>query len=327
LQFSKELLAAGPRFAHTATGLHERLARISGQNRDYLAHEYFNRDWNCVYFTEVVDAMAEAKLDFAGTAEPMDLVDTMNLTVQGIAFLNGIENAIQREQARDYFVNRQFRKDLFLRGVRRLSAAEQREQTLAARLVLTRPAGTIPMTVRGAQGEAVLHESIFRPLIETLAARDDAPKSFHELGLALPAISLPQLVTAGAVLVGADHAAPCQAQTDAREVRETCEALNSHLLERARTRDDINHLASPVTGSGIAVGRFQQLFLLAGRNGSDTPAEWAMFVARLLAEQGQALVKGGKPLVTREENLAELTAQASEFAEHGLPILRAVGIV
>ena len=76
-----------------------------------------------MYFTDVVDVLAEAKLDFAATAEPMDMVDTINLTPEGIAFLNGIEHPIMREQTRDYFINRQFRKDLFLRGVRHLRPA------------------------------------------------------------------------------------------------------------------------------------------------------------------------------------------------------------
>ena len=72
------------------------------------------------YFTEVADALAKAKLEFATTAEPLDVVDTINLTAEGIAFLATIEHPILREQARDYFVNQQFRKDLWLRGVRRL---------------------------------------------------------------------------------------------------------------------------------------------------------------------------------------------------------------
>jgi SAM-dependent methyltransferase len=327
LKFSRELLAAGPVFARVTSGIDERLRKISGQNRDYLAHEYFNRDWNCMYFIDVADALAEAKLDFATSADPLDLVDTISLTPEGIAFLSRIEHPIQREQARDYFVNREFRRDLYLRGIRRLSAAEQREQTLATRLVLLSPPDTVPMKVVSAPGEVVLHEAVFRPLLGELAARDHAPKSFDDLVRALPEISLSQLVTAAAVLVGADHAAPCHPEPVVGMVRETCEALNRHLLQRARTRDDINHLASPVTGGGIGVGRFQQLFLLARRQMGDQPAEWARFVWQLLTDQGHKVVKAGVALETPEQNLAELTTLAEDFLTRRLPILRAVGIV
>ena len=57
------------------------------------------------------------------------------------------------------------------------------------------------------------------------------------------------------------------------------------------------------------------------------PAEWAAYVWQLLAAQNQKLLKEGKPLETPEENLAELTVQATEFAEKYLPILKALQIV
>jgi SAM-dependent methyltransferase len=326
LKFSSELLAAGPRFAQAVVGLDARLKNIAGQSRDYLAHEYFNRDWNCMYFTEVADALAEAKLEFATTAEPMDVVDSVNLTAAGIEFLGSIGHPIMREQIRDYFVNRQFRKDLYVRGVRRLPPAEQRERTLATRIVLERPAAAIPMTVNGAQGEANLHERIFRPFIDALAAHDYAPKSFDDLTRALPGVSLPELTMAAAVLVGAGHAAPCQAEPAVRQVRETCAALNRHLLERARTRDDVNHLASPVTGAGIGVGRMQQLFLLARSRDCDQPVEWARFAWELLEGQGHKVLKDGKALETPEENLAEMVVHAETFAKDQIPILKAVGV-
>ena len=71
------------------------------------------------------------------------------------------------------------------------------------------------MSVNGPQGEATLQESIFRPILHELAARNYAPKSFGELLRAIPAFSLPELVTARAVLVGA-AAAPCQAESAPR---------------------------------------------------------------------------------------------------------------
>jgi len=327
LTFSDALLAAGPLFARASSGVGEKLRQIHGQDRGYLAHEYFNRDWNCMYFAEMAETLAEAKLDFATTAEPMDVADSVNLTAQGIAFLGGIEHPILREQMRDYFVNQQFRKDLYLRGIRRMTAAEQREQTLAARLVLLRPVDSIPMTVVSPQGQGALHEALFRPLLAELPALDYAPKSFGDLMRVLPGFALAQVAAAGAVLVGAGHAAPCHAEPIVQDVRQNCASLNAHLIERARTHDDVNYLASPVIGGGVPVGRFQQLFLLARSRGCEQPAEWARFTRDLLAGQGQVLVKDGKPLAAPEENLAELTARAVAFAREQLPILRAVGIV
>jgi hypothetical protein len=44
----------------------------------------------------------------------------------------------------------------------------------------------------------------------------------------------------------------------------------------------------------------------------------------LIAPQGRQLIKDGKQFETPEDNLAELTRQAQEFAEKRLPILKAL---
>jgi predicted methyltransferase family protein len=59
------------------------------------------------YFSDVADALATAKLDFATSASPLDAVDAVNISAEGAAFLKGIENLILRDQMRDYFVNQQ----------------------------------------------------------------------------------------------------------------------------------------------------------------------------------------------------------------------------
>jgi hypothetical protein len=74
------------------------------------------------------------------------------------------------------------------------------------------------------------------------------------------------------------------------------------------------------------VGRFQQLFVLAMQQGKEKPEDWAVFVSQILTTQGQKIVKEGKALETPEEQVAELTTQAHEFAVKQLPILKALQI-
>ena len=69
-----------------------------------------------------------------------------------------------------------------------------------------------------------------------------------------------------------------------------------------------------MTGGGVTVGRFQQVFVLAIQQGKKKPEDWAAFVARILASQGQKIIKEGKPLETEDEQLKELTTQATDFA-------------
>ncbi len=85
-------------------------------------------------------------------------------------------------------------------------------------------------------------------------------------------------------------------------------------------------LATTSTGGGVAVNRFQQLFLLAISVGKKTPEEWAAHTWNIVAAQGQCLIKEGKQIESVEDNLAELKQQAKLFAEKQLPILKALGV-
>jgi hypothetical protein len=110
------------------------------------------------------------------------------------------------------------------------------------------------------------------------------------------------------------------------KARKQTDKLNTFLCDKSRGSNDISYLASPVTGGGVVVSRFQQLFLLAKSQGKKQPAEWAQFVWQVLAAQGKKIVKEGKTLETDDENIAELNTQAQTFADEQLPILKALGV-
>ena len=139
------------------------------------------------------------------------------------------------------------------------------------------------------------------------------------------AISFGQLLQATLILTGAGHLAPVQADKVTQKAKKTSERLNAHLLQQARGSADVQSLASPVTGGGIQVNRFQQLFLLAHRQGHKQPADWAKQTWQLLQSQGQRLLKEGKPIESPEENLAELTQQAEEFCREAVADFEGVG--
>jgi len=98
------------------------------------------------------------------------------------------------------------------------------------------------------------------------------------------------------------------------------------LLSCARGRGELGYLASPLTGGGVSVGRFQQLFLLSRMRGAAAPEEWARDAWSILSKQGQRLMKEGKALETAEENLRELEGLARSFARKQLPILDALAV-
>jgi hypothetical protein len=139
-------------------------------------------------------------------------------------------------------------------------------------------------------------------------------------------VTFTQLIQTVLVLCGNGTFSAVQEDVVATKAKKHTEKLNTHLMLKARSSNDITYLASPVTGGGVIVGRFQQLFVLALQQGKKKPEDWAAFVAQILTAQGQKIVKEGKPIETAEEQLAEITTQANTFAAKELPILKALQI-
>jgi SAM-dependent methyltransferase len=317
IDFAEKLLALNPAYLRANPLVADRLKKMKEHNRHYLAHEYFNRDWHPMHFATMGEWLEPAKLQYACSANYLDAIDAVNLTAEQQAFLNEIPDPMFRQTTRDFMVNQQFRKDYWVKGARRLNLIEQTAALKEQRVILTTPRADVSLKVTGALGEANLNEGIYTPILELMA--DHKPRSLSEIESSVKKenISFIQLIQAVMVLSGAGHLSTVQ-QTPKKTASK---ALNAHLMEKARGSGDVSFLASPVTGGGIMVNRFQQLFLAAQQQGKKTPQNWAQSAWEILSSQGQRLIKEGKPIESPEENLRELTAQAQLFADKQLPIL------
>jgi hypothetical protein len=80
-------------------------------------------------------------------------------------------------------------------------------------------------------------------------------------------------------------------------------------LRTVRSSQKISYLVSPVSGSGVPVPRFQQLFLLAAQHSRRTPKDQAAFLWELVAAQGQRIMKDGKTLLQWPEQNVEHSKQ------------------
>jgi len=327
LEFAQKLLDTNPTYLRANPGMVERFKRVKEQNQHYLAHEYFNKDWHPMHFATMNEWLSPAKIEFACSAHYLDHVDTINLTPDQQKLLKEIPDRNFRESVRDFMVNQQFRKDYWIKGGRRLASSEQIQLIGQEKLVLISAPEDVSLKLTANVGEVTLTESIYRPILELLS--DHKVRSIDEISSAMKAKSnsLGQVIQALMVLVGAGHLAPTQIDSLIKRASKTSQNLNAALLEKARHSADISFLASPVTGGGIGVGRFQQLFLLSKQQGNKHHDEWAQTAWDILAVQGQRIVKDGAAIESAEDNLKELKKQAEEFATKRLPILKALEIV
>jgi hypothetical protein len=231
-----------------------------------------------------------------------------------------------RQTVRDFMVNQQFRQDYWVRGARRLSVLEQAQGLREQRLVMTAHRPDVSLKVTGALGEANLTEAIYAPILDLMADHKVRTLAQIEQSAKDSGITFAQLIQVVLVLCGNGTLTTVQDETTTTKSKKHTDKLNTHLMLKARSSNEITYLASPMTGGGVGVGRFQQLFLLAIQQGKKKPEDWSAFVAQILATHGQKIVKDGKPLETPEEHIAELTTQANEFDMKQLTILKALQI-
>jgi SAM-dependent methyltransferase len=327
LKFVDQLMQVQPSFAKANPVVIERLKKLKEQSRNYLAHEYFNRDWVPMSFSKMGKWLEGAKVTYAASANYLDYVDAINLTAEQQALLKDIPSDMFRQTVRDFMVNLQFRKDYWVKGPRKLTPFEQLEGLRSHRVLLVTHRAEISLKVTGSMGEATLSEAIYVPILDILADHKIKSLSQLEQGVREHGINFVQLLQALLILVGSGHVVSAQDELVIPKCRKQTEKINTFLIGRSRSSADTTCLASPVTGGGMIVSRVPQLFLLAITLGRRTPDEWVQVVWQILTEQGQKMLKDGKALETKEENIAELTDQAAVFAKKLLPIFKALQIV
>jgi hypothetical protein len=279
-----------------------------------------------MHFATMAEWLEPAKVSYACSAHFLDHIDAINLTNEQQAFLKEIPDPMFRETTRDFMVNQQFRKDFWVKGARKLNSLEQAEAIRAQKVILTSHRTDVSLKVTGALGEASMSEAIYNPILDLLADHKVRSLGQIEHGLKDKGITFAQIIQAALLLTGTGNLALVQDEAVISKAKKQSDKLNANLCQKARGGNDIGYLASPVTGGGFAVNRFQQLFLVSIAQGKKQPADWAQYVWQVIAAQGQKLVKEGKTLDTTEENLSELTTQSQAFAEKQLPILKALHI-
>ena len=326
LDFAERLLALNPGFAIANPAIADRLKAIKSNDRHYLAHEYFNRDWHAVPFAEMAASLASAKLAFACSANYLDHIDALNMNAEQHRFLGEIADPLFRQTVRDFVINQQFRRDYWVKGSRRLAAIEQNDALRALQVMLLIEPSDVAFTVQGAIGQREISPGVYRPILDALADHRRHTLAEVETTVEAAGIRLPTIYEAVMVLAARGDLTLVQDDGAQQVARPRAVALNRHILRQARGEAQIAALASPVTGGGVPVSRFAQLFLLAGDEGRKTADALAAFAWDIMAAQGQRMAKDGQPLETPEANLAELAHQAEEFLNKRLPVLQVLQV-
>lgn len=297
--------------------LQTRLEQLKSQDVSYLVHELFNQHWHPLYVDEVMAEMATAKLTYVGSAHLVDHVDAFNLTPTAMNHLTTLGDPALRELVRDFYLNTQFRRDVYVRGSVAMSGEAQVKCLQNMSFVLTVLPNLVKLEHQTAAGQVQLQASLYQPVVEHLAP---GAVTVAELvaRLSPQGITLQQIGQTLIVLTGLGYAHPVVGAGSTS----TTEQFNRAVVERAETGGEVQFLASPVIGNGVKVSHLELLLLLAEQR-QQPPVE---FVWQILSRRGLQLTHEGKTLETPEANRKFLKEQAVNFKQQGRPLLQRLGI-
>ena len=324
IRFADKLSSVGAGFLKDNPFLKAVLETLATGDKRYLAHEYLNAGWQPLFFADVARDLSEAKLGFVGSTGIVENFQDLVLSPDQRSLLAALDDRVLRELVKDFCTPRRLRRDVFVRGQRRMTAAEQEARLNAMTLMLKVPREQVSLTLQVPQGEATVNKEVYGPIYDALA---DGPKTLGDLvaGNDLRDHADARPVEVAGMLVGSGQAMP----TVAHEVApDAARRFNRALAYRARLLDTKAReaFAVPLFGTGIDADMIDRLSYAALADG--VMAETDAIVPHVwgpIRDRGEAMNKDGRRVEGEAENLEIVGAMVSRFLDERMPVLKRAG--
>lgn len=307
-------------FSSAGPALKVRLDGLKKHNRNYLVHEYMHRHWQPMYHADVARDFGDAKLEFVGSADVSLAYPKLYLDDEKATLLQTLPDPSMQETLKDYCLNTGFRKDVFVRGARRLNSLHRQELLGQYGLALTVSRDAVQLTMKFVFGEVNARPEIALPICDALQR---GPLTLAQLA-ALPALAERKLedVAQLAALFVTSRQAILLEPGYAALPQEAAKRMNIAVAAGTRYSDEYQSLCSGMAGSAISASYIERLvYWLITKQGMEKDAEtlaqagWA-----IMRSQGRKMVKDGERLEDEASNLVELQAHIRTVLQMQLPI-------
>ncbi|WP_424813037.1 class I SAM-dependent methyltransferase [Roseococcus sp. YIM B11640] len=291
-----------------ATGMLKRIAEGEEMmNTAYLAHEFLTEHWRPVFFEDLMRDLAPAKLDYVGSASLQDNIPDLIFSPEQREIFEGMPLEPAREFMKDLVLARPFRRDVFVRGLRRTDPLEALDRSVIAAV---RPLGENPPKLAVQVGAAELDPEIWGPIA---AALNEGPQSLGRLR-SLPVGRHPNAAELLTILQDCNLIAPALRDSGpTEETRRFNRMVAEGYAEEGRLGGQYA-LASPVIAAGLTCSWLELAISVQPEIAEGRVPDGPEFVQRLLP--GLA-----------EDKLEEAAATMVRIATERAPIWRRFGIV
>lgn len=283
------------------------------QDRGYLAHELLHEHWFIHHSADVAEDMSRAKLDFVTSAYLADNYPAVSLPPKVRALLEGVFDPRMAETIKDIARNQNFRRDIFVRGARKLLPADQRERLGRLKFALLRGlAPEEPIKFQTPMGEAVASNAAYRPIMDALQKEN---QSFDSLRTIPTWASMPpaEMAQGLALLMAGGYIHPVLVQ--ASEDVSCAQQLNRVVVKQTLAGAPYGSLCAPSIGSGVNAGMMEMALLAAVLAAPRSSAQQLAQAAHdVLQARGSALA-------------SEVSVPVAEnFLVHWAPYWRKLGV-
>lgn len=324
IEFLNRMREAGALYFPANAGADKHLEGLAQRPPAYLAHEYLNASWHPLYVTEVMAEMDQAKLVYCGSASIIENIDGYCLNQAAQDQVRGLSSRPLQELYRDFFANRNFRRDVYLRGAIPMSSGERRARLDQMRIGLAVVPDQVTYTTKCAIGEIGFDSPHCRAVVAALA---NGPRSVGDLrgeGV-LAGLSDNALLAALHALIISNTLIPVGSASNPGAARDPAARLNREILARSRGGDNLPALASPRLGTGIPLPASD--LMLLDNDWSQDNDTLARTIAERLRAIGHSLIVNGRTLSDPADLLNHIRGEADQFRANRLPMLRLAGIV
>jgi predicted O-methyltransferase YrrM len=285
----------------------------------YLIHEFGTSHWRPAAFADVSDALAKAGCDYAGSATLDENFPTISLTPAQQEVVSSARGIRARETLFDLCVQRAFRRDLFVRGMR----PRPRDMVVDAIKLIQTSEDSAPAELRTQAGTATLPDATMSAVREALSSGPKSIAALRELpgcGTTTPSELL-------VMLLGSGRALPLWREADASAEWAAAVAA-ARRLNVASAQRYAPHgagqgsfgLASPMIGGAVNAGPLE-LAVAACLSTSGAIQTGAPGVRAVI---DQILPPGPRP---GEEVEAELVCAVTTILENRAPVWERLGLV
>lgn len=235
---------------------------------DVLATDYANDFAEPLYVTEVASDFSVIDCHLVGS---VDLVDSAAVLINHEPYKSILERfptIAGRELAKDFMRDTRHRRDVFVKGGKRLAADNREAMMNGLAFALEQPAAAVKYQVRLPYAEVKFDNEYARALVATLA---QGPRSIAELISLAQAKGVDPAMTVGNVhaLLATNQIRPIYRAS--RESNDSARRLQQAILSRAGSAQAMMFLPSPF-GTAFMVPQPDQLMMSATAKGAEAMA-------------------------------------------------------